>query len=130
MKKTFLKLTCVLLCLCTITFTLCACHNESYEIALKTGHYFLSNNEDYGFGTTPYIHINTNENTISISQGLLYSYIEFGDFEINNTTLTATTQNATFTFTIEDSSTLILVENHEFFELPENATFIYSEDMH
>ena len=129
MKKPFLKLTCVLLCLCTITFTLCACHNEFDEIALKTGHYFLSNNEDYGFGTTPYIHINTTENTISISQGLLYSYIEFGDFEINNTTLTATTQNATFTFTIEHSSTLILVENHEFFELPENATFIYSEDM-
>ena len=130
MKKPFLKLACVLLCLCTITFTLCACHNESDEIALKTGHYFLSSNEDYGFGTTPYIHINTTENTISISQGLLYSYIEFGDFEINNTTLTATTQNANFTFTIEDSSTLILVENHEFFGLPENATFIYSEDMH
>ncbi len=129
MKKSFLKLACVLLCLCAITFILCACHNEPDEVILRTGHYFLSSDEEYDFGTTPCIHINTAENTLDISRGLLYSYAELGDFEIDNNTLIATTQNTTFTFTIKDSNTLILVENHEFFELPENATFIYSEDM-
>ena len=129
MKMPFLKLICILLCLCTVTFTLCACHNKPDKDILKTGHYFISSDEDFEFGKTPFIHVNTDENTISISQGLLYSYIEFGDFEIDNNTLTAATQNTTFTFTIKDSNTLILVENYEFFELPENATFKYSEDM-
>ena len=130
MKMSFQKLICILLCLCTITFTLCACHNEPDEDILKTGHYFITSDEDFEFGKTPFIHVNTDENTISISQGLLYSYIEFGDFEIDKNTLIATTQNTTFTFTIKDSNTLILVENHEFFGLPENATFINSEDIH
>lgn len=42
MKMSFLKLICILLCLCTVTFILCACHNESDEDILKTGHYFIS----------------------------------------------------------------------------------------
>ena len=129
MKMPFLKHICILLCLCTITFTLCACRNDSDEGILKTGHYFISSNENYSFGTTPCIYINTDENILDISRGTLYSYAERGNFEIDNNTLTATTQNTTFTFTIKDSNTLILVENHEFFELPENATFIYSENM-
>lgn len=129
MKMPFLKHICILLCLCTITFILCACHNESDEGILKTGHYFISSNEDYSFGTTPCIYINTAKNTFDISRGTLYSYAERGNFAIDNNTLTATTQNTSFTFTIKDSNTLTLVENHDFFELPDNATFIYSEDM-
>ena len=63
--------------------------------------------------------------------GSLVSFAANGSFTIEEDTLVATTQIATFVFNIADYNTLVLVDNgyNEYFQLAEDSEFVYSDDL-
>lgn len=58
---------------------------------------------------TPYISLNTEDKTFSLSGGMALSYAEFGTFDIYKDKLVARSPDATYEFGIIDGNTLLLL---------------------
>ena len=80
---------------------------------------------------TPYLWIDTDENKFALGAGSIISYAEHGTYEIADGKVIATSQSTTFEFEIKDNNTLVLIDNgdNEYFKIPINTQFVYSEDL-
>ena len=80
---------------------------------------------------TPYLWIDTDKNEFSLGAGSIISYAERGTYEIADGKVIATSQSTTFEFEMKDNTTLVLIDNgdNEYFKLPINTQFVYSEDL-
>lgn len=106
------------------------CGTDRSDIKLTSGNYYLVG--DYEEHMTPCLWLDMDENTFALGAGVAVSYAEHGSFEINDGKLTATSQSTTFVFEIKDSQTLVLIDSgdKEFLQLPENAEFVFKEDIY
>ena len=103
------------------------CGSGKTEGNLKSGNYYMVG--DYEEYLTPYIWLDTEENTFSLGEGHILSYAEIGTFEIEGNKLIATSQSTTYIFEIKNESTLVLIDNgaDKGLVLPNNSEFLYSE---
>ena len=122
MKRVLCSLLCVLV---LFSFTACSSDNT----ALISGSYYAVG--DYEKMLTPYLRLNTSENTFFFGPGSLVSYVEHGMYEVEDGKIVATSQNTTFEFEIEDDKILILIDNGDVdgFKVPVNTKFVFSNDL-
>lgn len=115
----------VLFLICSIViFSLFGCTNN--VTALQTGNYYAIG--DYGAGTTPYLYLNTNKEEFRIGEGSLFSHSGYGKYKVQNNKIIATAQNnIIFEFYIKNEDTIVLVSD-EYFNIPTDTEFVYSED--
>ena len=120
------RILCCLICLLML-FSFVGCNSDTTPVL--SGNYYVKG--DFEEGLTPYVSLSLDDNTFSMGAGSLVSFAANGSFTIEENTLVATTQIATFVFNIADSNTLVLVDNggNDFFKIPINTQFIYSEDL-
>lgn len=118
----------ILVCIFLI-FAIVGCSSNNDTITLASGNYYIVG--DYEEHMTPYLWIDAEEHTFSLGAGSIISYAERGSFEINEGKLVATSQSTTFVFEIKDNKTLILIDSgdDEYFKLPSNSEFVYSEEL-
>lgn len=124
MKRLTLFISCLL-----FLFACAGCHSNNYDEVLNSGNYYIVG--DYEEHLTPYLWLNTEDNTFYLGPGSIVSYAENGSFDVKDGKVIAISQSTTFVFEIKDSKTLILIDNgdNEFFKLPENAEFVFCEDI-
>lgn len=105
------------------------CNANNSTITPTSGTYYVTG--DYEEDLTPYLWLDTKDNTFALGSGSVVSYAERGSFEIKDEKLIATSQNTTFVFEIKDKKTLVLIDNgdNEFFKLPNNAEFVYNDKL-
>ena len=122
MKRTI----CCLICLLML-FSFVGCNSATTSVL--SGNYYAVG--DYEEMLTPYLWLDINENQFSLGAGSLVSYAENGSYKILDGKIIATSQSTTFKFEIKDKNTLVLVDNgdNDFFKIPINTQFIYSEDL-
>ena len=120
------RILCCLICL-VMLFLFVGCNSNTTPVL--SGIYYVKG--DFEEGLTPYVSLSLDDNTFSMGAGSLFSFAANGSFTIEEDTLVATTQIATFVFNITDSNTLVLVDNgdNEYFQLAENSKFVYSDDL-
>lgn len=120
------RILCCLICL-VMLFLFVGCNSNTTPVL--SGIYYVKG--DFEEGLTPYVSLSLDDNTFSMGAGSLVSFVANGSFTIEEDTLVATTQIATFVFNITDSNTLVLVDNgdNEYFQLAENSEFVYSNDL-
>ena len=123
MKRILSIVICIVLLL---SITACA---PAEPIELKAGAYYLDGN--FKKGATPYIWFYPDQNEFYISSGTTYSYAERGTYEIKDDQLIATSQYTVFTFDINNSDTLVLVDsgNNDYFRFQLGIEFIYSTEI-
>lgn len=123
------RLTAFAVCL-ALLFAFAGCGTDRSDIELVSGKYYLVG--DYEEHMTPCLWLDMDENTFVLGAGLAVSYAERGSFEVSDGKLTATSQSTTYAFEIKDSQTLMLTDigDKELFQLPENAEFVFKEDIH
>lgn len=124
MKRFTIFAICVL-----ILFAFSGCRTDHSNAFLNSGIYYMVG--DFEKGLTPYVSLSFEDHGFRMGAGSLVSLQVHGSFEVNETTLVATSPIATFVFEIKDSDTLILIDNgdNEYFQPQENAEFVFSEDM-
>ena len=78
---------------------------------------------------TPCLYLDTDQKTFLFGAGSIISYLEHGTYEVADGTIVATSQSTTFRFEIVDKNTLILIDNgdNEYFKIPLNTQFVFSE---
>ena len=78
-----------------------------------------------------YLSLDTDNNEFRFGAGSVVSYQEYGSYKIADGKIIATSQSTTFEFEIHDKNTLILIDNgdNDFFKIPINTQFVYSEDL-
>ena len=120
------RILCCLICLLTL-FSFVGCNSDTTPVL--TGNYYAVG--DYEEMLTPYLWLDINENKFSFGAGSEVSYAENGSYKILDGKIIATSQSTTFKFEIKDKNTLVLVDNgdNDFFKIPINTQFIYSEDL-
>ena len=120
------RILCCLICL-VFLFLFVGCNSNTTPVL--SGIYYVKG--DFEEGLTPYVSLSLDDNTFSMGAGSLVSFSANGSFTIEEDTLVATTQIATFVFNITDSNTLVLVDNgdNEYFQLAENSEFVYSNNL-
>ena len=120
------RILCCLRCLFML-FSFVGCNSDTTPVL--SGNYYAVG--DYEEMLTPYLWLDTNENKFSLGPGSVVSYAENGSYIILDSKIIATSQSTTFEFEIKDKYTLVLVDNGEndFFKIPINTQFIYSEDL-
>ena len=108
MKRIFCYLVCFL-----ILFSIAGCNSDTCPV--RSGNYYAVG--DYEEMLTPYLWI--------------VSYAEHGTYEITEGKVIAASQSTTFKFEIKDKNTLVLIDNgdNDYFKIPVNTQFIYSEDL-
>ena len=84
---------------------------------------------DYEEMLTPYLGLDTDQKTFSFGAGSVISYAERGNYAVVDGSIIATSQSTTFQFEIVDKNTLILIDNgdNEYFKIPVNTQFVFSE---
>lgn len=114
---------CLFLCVILI-FAFTGCNSDK----LQSGYYFLVCDREEG--VTPYVKLNFEDNSFAFGEGLLLSYAEHGTFVIIGSRMIATTQNTTFSFEIQDSTSIILrgYDQYEAFEEYEGSEFRFNPD--
>lgn len=122
MKRTI----CCLICLLML-FSFVGCNSATTSVL--SGNYYAFG--DYEEMLTPYLWLDTNKNKFSLGPGSIVSYAENGSYEMVDGKIIATSQSTTFEFEIKDKNTLILIDNgdNDFFKIPINTQFVYSEDL-
>ena len=120
------RILCCLICL-VMLFLFVGCNSNTTPVL--SGIYYVKG--DFEEGLTPYVSLSLDDNTVSMGAGSLVSFAANGSFTIEEDTLVATTQIATFVFSITDTNTLVLVDNgdNQYFQLAENSEFVYSDDL-
>jgi len=120
------KYLCCPICIVLICF-LVGCNSRN--TAVLSGNYYAVG--DYEEMLTPYLWLDTNEYRFSFGAGSIVSYAENGTYELIEGKIIATSQSAIFEFEIKDHNTLILIDNgdNDFFKIPINTQFVYSEDL-
>lgn len=121
----------------TFIFSLIGCSQEGVEnevtklqtACVHSGNYYAIG--DYEEFMTPYLWLDTSENRFGFSGGSIISYAEHGTYEIADSKLIATTQSTTFEFEIKDENTLVLTDNgnSDYFKIPNNTQFVFSNDL-
>ena len=124
MKRVFSFFICLIL---LISFSGCNTDNDS--TLLHSGHYYAVG--DYEEMLTPYVWLDIEQNKFSFGAGSVVSYEERGSYEVVDGVIIATSQSTTFKFDIVDKNTLVLIDNgdNEYFKIPINTQFIFSEDL-
>lgn len=105
------------------------CTSDSNTPSLLSGNYYAVG--DYEEMLTPYLYLDTEKNEFRFGTGLVVSYAEYGTYEVVDGTLIATARSTTFQFEIKDQNTLILIDNgdNEYFKIPVNTEFVFSEEL-
>ena len=121
----------------TISFFIClvllislfSCKSDNNLSSLRSGHYYAVG--EYEEMLTPYLRLDTDQNKFSFGAGSVISYAERGTYEVVDGVIIATSQSTTFQFDIVDKNTLVLIDNgdNEYFKIPVNTQFIFSEDL-
>ena len=80
--------------------------------------------------STPYLYLHE-DNTFMMGLGAVYSFAEFGTYEIFNGDLVVTSQSSVYTFRIQDSETLVLIDTGDSLALniPKNTRFLFQEEL-
>ena len=104
-----------------------SCNTDNNATSLRSGNYYAVG--DYEEMLTPYLWLDTDQKTFSFGAGAVISYEEHGTYAVVGETIIATSQSITFQFEIVDKNTLILIDNgdDEFFKIPLNTQFVFSE---
>ena len=128
MKRVILFITCAFFLFAAAG---CLANNSddtlSYDTLSSGMYYIVGNYEEYW---TPYVYVNTEDNTFRLGEGSMFSYALPGSFEIVDGKIVTTSDNMTFVFEIKDSKTLILVDRGDNpFNLPENSKFVFCEEI-
>ena len=120
------RIICFLICLLML-FSFIGCNSNTTPV-LSGNYYAVGNYEEM---LTPYLWLDINENRFSLGAGSVVSYAENGFYKIQDDKIIATSQSTTFEFEIKDKNTLILIDNgdNDFFKIPINTQFVYSEDL-
>ena len=120
------RIICFLFCLLML-FSCVGCDSDTTPVL--SGSYYAVG--DYEEMLTPYLWIDTDENKFALGAGSIISYAEHGTYEIADGKVIATSQSTTFEFEIKDNNTLVLIDNgdNEYFKIPINTQFVYSEDL-
>jgi hypothetical protein len=123
MKKAIAFILLAIVCICHVS-----CKNSVSDPSdLSSGIYYASGN--YEEFMVPYLLLDFEDYSFSMSMGAIVSYAEHGTFTVKDNRLTATTQNGKSVFEIKNNSTLVLIEEDIFaWELPENLEFVYHQD--
>ena len=124
MKRVISFFICLIL---LISFSGCNTDNDS--TLLHSGHYYAVG--DYEEMLTPYVWLDIEQNKFSFGAGSVVSYAENGTYKVVDGIIIATSPSTTFKFDIVDKNTLILIDNgdNEYFKIPINTQFIFSEDL-
>ena len=124
MKRVISFFICLIL---LISFSGCNTDNDS--TLLHSGNYYAVG--DYEEMLTPYVGLDIEQNKFSFGAGAVVSYEEQGIYEVVEGVIIATSQSTTFKFDIVDKNTLVLIDNgdNEYFKIPINTQFIFSEDL-
>ena len=124
MKRVISFFICLIL---LISFSGCNTDNDS--TLLHSGHYYAVG--DYEEMLTPYVWLDIEQNKFSFGAGSVVSYAENGTYKVVDGIIIATSQSTTFKFDIVDKNTLVLIDNgdNEYFKIPINTQFIFSEDL-
>ena len=104
------------------------CAPNRLDSALTPGNYYAVG--DYEENLTPYLFLNTDDQSFILGAGSIISYAEIGSFKIKDGKLIAKSQTTTFVFKVKNPKTLILIDNgdNDYFKLPENTEFVLSDD--
>ena len=123
MKRVFVFICLVLL----VSFS--GCNADNNATSLHSGNYYAVG--DYEEMLTPYLWLDTDQKNFSFGPGSVVSYAEHGTYEVVDGAIIATSQSTTFQFEIVDKNTLILIDNgdNEYFKIPVNTQFEFSEDL-
>ena len=105
------------------------CNTDNDSTLLHSGHYYAVG--DYEEMLTPYVWLDIEQNKFSFGAGSVVSYAENGTYKVVDGIIIATSPSTTFKFDIVDKNTLILIDNgdNEYFKIPINTKFIFSEDL-
>ena len=117
-----------LICI-VVALSFVGCNSIKTEEDLISGTYYMDG--DFEEGLTPYVYLSVENSDFSMGAGSVVSFAANGSFTIEGNTLIADTQIATFVFKIENSKTLVLIDNgdNEYFQLEENSQFVYSDKL-
>ena len=124
MKRIFSFVVCLF-----VVFSAAACTSDNNSLSLLSGNYYAVG--DYEEMLTPYLRLDTEENSFSFGGGALISYAENGTYEVIKRKIIATSQSTTFEFEIIDEKTLVLTDNgdNEYYKIPINTRFVFSENL-
>ena len=120
------RIICFLICLLML-FPFVGCDSNTTPVFY--GNYYAVG--DYKEMLTPYLLLDDDNNEFCFGPGSVVSYAEHGTYKIVDGKIIATSQSTTFEFEIKDKNTLILIDNgdNDFFKIPINTQFVYSEDL-
>ena len=120
------RMLCCLLCLLML-FSFVGCNSDASPV--RSGSYYAAG--DYEEMLTPYLWVDTDKNEFLFGAGSIVSYAKYGTYEIAGGKIIATSQRTTFKFEIKDKDTLVLIDNgdNDYFKIPVNTQFVYSEDL-
>lgn len=110
-----------------ILISFSSCNADNNATSLRSGSYYAVG--DYEEMLTPYLGLDTDQKTFSFGAGSVISYAERGNYAVVDGSIIATSQSTTFQFEIVDKNTLILIDNgdNEYFKIPVNTQFVFSE---
>ena len=110
-----------------ILISFSSCNADNNATSLRSGNYYAVG--DYEEMLTPYVWLDIEQNKFSFGPGSVVSYAERGIYEVVDGVIIATSQSTTFQFEIVDKNTLILIDNgdNEYFKIPVNTQFVFSE---
>lgn len=120
MKRIF----CIIICL-VLLLSIAACTPDNVEVA--SGIYYLDGN--FEAGKTPYILLYDDSKEFFLKSGTSLSYSERGTYEIKGDQLIATTEYNTYTFDINKSTSLVLMDSgsNDYFNFQLGMEFIFGE---
>jgi hypothetical protein len=121
MKRTL----CVIIC-AVLVFSLMGCSLGGNR--LPSGFYYAEG--EYEEYLTPYLLLDTEDQTFSFGGGTVLSYAERGSYMVVGEKLVAKTQNATYTFEIKDDNTIVLSHDCEApAKLKAGTQFVYNKQL-
>ena len=112
-----------------ILISFSGCNADNNATSLRSGNYYAVG--DYEKMLTPYLWLDTDQKTFLFGAGSVISYAEHGTYAVVDGTIIATSQSTTFQFKLVDNNTLILIDNgdNEYFKIPINTQFVFSEGL-
>ena len=120
------RIICCLICFLTLLSAV-GCGSDTTPVL--SGNYYAVG--DYDEMLTPYLSLDTDNSKFRFGAGSVVSYQEYGSYKITDGKLIATSQYTTYEFEIKGDNTLVLTDNgdNDFFKIPVDTEFEYSEDL-